>query len=62
MLMDVPGNPSMMSSEIPRKSKMSPELFNGSDNLPDLKREGDIWKVRLIEEDFHKLMWNVEDV
>lgn len=35
---------------------------NGSNNLPNLKQEGDNWKVRLLEEDFHKLMWNVEDV
>jgi len=35
---------------------------NGSNNLPNLKQEGDNWKVRLIEEDFHRLMWNVEDV
>ena len=35
---------------------------NGSNNLPNLKREGDTWKVRLIEEDFHRLMWDVEDV
>lgn len=35
---------------------------NGSNNLPNLKQEGDNWKVRLLEEDFHKLMWDVEDV
>ena len=35
---------------------------NGSNNLPNLKREGDKWKVRLIEEDFMRLMWDVEDV
>jgi len=35
---------------------------NGSNNLPNLQREGDQWKVRLIEEDFHRLMWDVEDV
>jgi adenine-specific DNA-methyltransferase len=35
---------------------------NGSNNLPNLKREDDKWKVRLIEEDFHRLMWDVEDV
>jgi adenine-specific DNA-methyltransferase len=32
---------------------------NGSNNLPNLKQEGDTWKVRLIEEDFMRLMWNV---
>lgn len=35
---------------------------NGSNNLPNLRQEGDIWKVRLIEEDFHRLMWDIEDV
>jgi len=35
---------------------------NGSNNLPNLMKEGDAWKVRLIEEDFHRLMWDVEDV
>jgi len=35
---------------------------NGSNNLPNLKQEGDNWKVRLIEEDFHRLMWDTQDV
>lgn len=30
---------------------------NGSNNLPNLQREGDSWKVRLIEEEFMKRMW-----
>ncbi|MBF0204961.1 MAG: hypothetical protein HQK67_11810 [Desulfamplus sp.] len=30
---------------------------NGSNNLPNLKKEGDKWKVMLIEEIFHKKMW-----
>lgn len=30
---------------------------NGSNNLPNLKIEGDTWKVRLIEEEFMKRMW-----
>jgi len=33
---------------------------NGSNNLPNLKLEGDNWKVRLIEEDFLKFMWSTE--
>jgi adenine-specific DNA-methyltransferase len=33
---------------------------NGSNNLPNLQKEGDIWKVRLIEEEFMKRMWDVE--
>ncbi|MFC1814393.1 site-specific DNA-methyltransferase [Thermodesulfobacteriota bacterium] len=35
---------------------------NGSNNLPNLKLEGENWKVRLIEEDFMRLMWDVENV
>lgn len=30
---------------------------NGSNNLPNLMQEGDNWKVRLIEEEFMKRMW-----
>lgn len=30
---------------------------NGSNNLPNLLQAGERWKVRLIEEDFHRLMW-----
>lgn len=33
---------------------------NGSNNLPNLQQEGDTWKVRLIEEEFLKRMWEVE--
>jgi len=35
---------------------------NDSNNLPNLKLEGENWKVRLIEEDFMRLMWDVENV
>ena len=30
---------------------------NGDNNLPNLKRSDESWKVRLIEEDFHRLMF-----
>ena len=33
---------------------------NGSNNLPNLAQEGDTWKVRLIEEEFLKRMWEAE--
>ena len=33
---------------------------NGSNNLPNLKKDDENWKVRLIEEEFHKKMWEVE--
>jgi len=32
---------------------------NGSNNLPNLQIEGDTWKVRLIEEEFMKRMWEL---
>lgn len=35
---------------------------NGDNNLENLKTPDDTWKVRLIEEDFHRLMFDVEDV
>jgi len=31
---------------------------NGSNNLPNLKQDDENWKVRLIEEEFMKRMWN----
>lgn len=33
---------------------------NGSNNLTNLKKDDENWKVRLIEETFHKKMWEVE--
>lgn len=35
---------------------------NGSNNLPNLKLENENWKVRLIEEEFMKRMWDGEGV
>lgn len=35
---------------------------NGSNNLPNLRREDEHWKVRLLEETFHQKMWDIEDV
>ena len=32
---------------------------NGSNNLENLKTRDDLWKVRLIEEDFHRLMFDM---
>lgn len=34
---------------------------NGSNNLSNLKQDGETWKVRLIEEEFMKRMWNSAD-
>ena len=33
---------------------------NGGNNLENLKTSDDLWKVRLIEEDFHRLMFETE--
>lgn len=35
---------------------------NGGNNLENLKNPDDLWKVRLIEEDFHRLMFEMEEV
>lgn len=35
---------------------------NGGNNLENLRTPDDLWKVRLIEEDFHRLMFDTEDV
>jgi len=32
------------------------------DNLPNLKLDDENWKVRLIEEEFMKRMWDVEGI
>lgn len=32
---------------------------NGSNNLQNLKPDGETWEVRLIEEEFHKRMWDI---
>ncbi len=36
--------------------------INGGNNLENLKTPDDTWKVRLIEEDFHDLMFEMEGV
>ena len=35
---------------------------NGSNNLPNLRLDTENWKVRLIEEEFMKRMWDMEGV
>ena len=32
-------------------------FVNGGNNLPNMRRDDETWKVRLIEEDFHRLMF-----
>ena len=35
---------------------------NGDNNLENLRRTDQTWKVRLIEEEFQRLMFDVQDV
>ena len=35
---------------------------NGTNNLENLRAADDTWKVRLIEEDFHRLMFATEEL
>ena len=43
-----------------KDSKFDLIYVNGGNNLENLKRPDDLWKVRLIEEDFHRLMFDME--
>jgi adenine-specific DNA-methyltransferase len=59
----------LMLDEWFQKNRLSTRDFefdtiyvNGSNNLPNLKLDTDTWKVRLLEEEFHKAMWDVQDV
>jgi adenine-specific DNA-methyltransferase len=59
----------LMLDEWFQKNRLSTRDFefdtiyvNGSNNLPNLKLDSDTWKVRLIEEEFFKAMWDVQDV
>ncbi len=52
-----------------QKNRISPRdlefdliYVNGSNNLPNLRLDTENWKVRLIEEEFMKRMWDVEGV
>ena len=44
----------------PRDSEFDLIYVNGGNNLENLKTPDDLWKVRLIEEDFHRLMFATE--
>ena len=43
-----------------RDSEFDIIYVNGGNNLENLKTPDDLWKVRLIEEDFHRLMFETE--
>ena len=45
-----------------RDSEFDLIYVNGGNNLENLKTPDDTWKVRLIEEDFHRLMFEAEGV
>ena len=45
-----------------RDSKFDLIYTNGDNNLENLKRADETWKVRLIEEEFKRLMFDVQDV
>ena len=44
-----------------RDSEFDLIYVNGGNNLENLKTPDDLWKVRLIEEDFHRLMFDMEE-
>ncbi len=44
-----------------RESDVALIYVNGGNNLENLKQPGDLWKVRLIEEDFHRLMFEAKE-
>ena len=46
----------------PADTEFDTIYVNGSNNLLNLQKEGDTWKVRLIEEEFLKRMWSSEGV
>jgi adenine-specific DNA-methyltransferase len=46
----------------PRDLEFDLIYVNGDNNLENLRRPDETWKVRLIEEEFHRLMFQVEDV
>lgn len=43
-----------------RDSEFDLIYVNGGNNLENLKTSDDLWKVRLIEEDFHGLMFEMD--
>ena len=43
-----------------KESEFDLIYVNGGNNLENLKAPDDLWKIRLIEEDFHRLMFEME--
>ena len=46
----------------PRDTEFDLIYVNADNNLENLKRADETWKVRLTEEEFKRLMFDVEDV
>ena len=46
----------------PRDLEFDLIYVNGDNNVENLRREDETWKVRLIEEEFERLMFDVQDV
>ena len=46
----------------PKNTEFDLIYVNGDNNLENLRRDDETWKVRLIEEDFKRLMFDVQDV
>ena len=44
-----------------RDSEFDLIYVNGGNNIENLKTPDDLWKVRLIEEDFHRLMFDMDE-
>jgi adenine-specific DNA-methyltransferase len=46
----------------PRDMEFDLIYVNGDNNLENLRRQDETWKVRLIESEFQRLMFDVRDV
>jgi len=46
----------------PGNDENGEKALNGDNYLQNQNRDDQTWKVRVIEEEFHRLMWDVEDV
>lgn len=46
----------------PRDMEFDLIYVNGDNNLENIRHPDETWKVRLIEEDFKRLMFDVEDI
>lgn len=45
-----------------RRSEARDRYVHGDNNLENLKTPDDTWKIRLSEEDFHRLRFDMEGV